>query len=58
MVAPVHTRIAHLIAGRQTANGSEWIDVVNPATEEVIAAVPAGTSAEVELAVADRKSVV
>jgi aldehyde dehydrogenase (NAD+) len=32
--------------------GSESIDVVNPATEEVIATIPAGTPADVEVAVA------
>ncbi|WP_020502585.1 aldehyde dehydrogenase family protein [Sciscionella marina] len=51
MAAPVTTSTEHVIAGQQRG-GSERIEVVNPATEEVIASVPAGTSADVDDAVA------
>ena len=34
------------------SDGSETIDVINPSTEQVIAAVPAGTAADVDRAVA------
>src|SRR3981081_2194092 len=43
---------AHWIGGEAAAGGTETIDVVNPSTGEVIAAVPAGTAADVERAVA------
>jgi len=43
---------AHWIGGNAVAGGTGTIDVVNPATNEVIAAVPAGTPAEVDKAVA------
>jgi aldehyde dehydrogenase (NAD+) len=36
---------AHWIGGETVPGGTETIDVVNPATNEVIAAVPAGTAA-------------
>jgi aldehyde dehydrogenase (NAD+) len=50
MAAPsIHT--FHLVNGRFDEGGGERIDVVNPATEEVIAAVPAGTHVEVDAAV-------
>ena len=55
MVAPVADRIGHVIGGEVVGVGLDGgggrIDVVNPATEEVIAAVPAGTAAEVGAAV-------
>jgi aldehyde dehydrogenase (NAD+) len=51
MATPVVAREAHLIGGRHFGGGDDWIDVINPATEEVIAAVPAGTTAEVDAAV-------
>jgi len=51
MVAPVSTRTDHVIGGEYVAGGGERIEVVNPATEEVIAAVPAGTAGEVDAAV-------
>jgi aldehyde dehydrogenase (NAD+) len=51
MAAPVTTRTGHVIDGQQTEGGSQRIDVVNPATGEVIASVPAGTVAEVDAAV-------
>jgi aldehyde dehydrogenase (NAD+) len=43
---------AHWIGGDAVAGGADTIDVVNPATGEVIAAVPAGTAADVDKAVA------
>ena len=56
MAAPaaVHTDrlpIGHLIGGEYRDDAVERIEVVNPATEEVIAAVPAGTAADVDAAV-------
>jgi aldehyde dehydrogenase (NAD+) len=51
MAAPVTTRTGHVIDGQQTEGGGERIDVVNPATDEVIASVPAGTAADVDAAV-------
>ncbi|MPZ83148.1 MAG: aldehyde dehydrogenase family protein [Actinophytocola sp.] len=52
MAAPTQVRTAHLIGG-EFVEGSdgERIDVVNPATEEVIASVPAGTPADADAAV-------
>ena len=44
------------INGRTVASGSrEWRDVVNPATQEVVARVPFATAAEVDQAVAAAK---
>jgi aldehyde dehydrogenase (NAD+) len=55
MAAPVTARTGHVIGG-ELIDGSrepiDRIDVVNPATEEVIGSVPAGTAADVEAAVA------
>jgi aldehyde dehydrogenase (NAD+) len=51
MAAPVTTRTGHVIAGEWNDSASERIDVVNPATEEVIVSVPAGTAADVDAAV-------
>jgi aldehyde dehydrogenase (NAD+) len=51
MAAPVTSRTGHVIDGQQIAGGGETIDVVNPATDTVIAAVPAGTAADVDAAV-------
>lgn len=51
MAAPVTTRTGHVIDGQQLDGGAETIDVVNPATDEVIATVPAGTAADVDAAV-------
>jgi aldehyde dehydrogenase (NAD+) len=53
MAAPTQVRTAHLIAGEFVgdAGAGERIDVVNPATEEVIASVPAGTPADADAAV-------
>ncbi|GAA2994533.1 aldehyde dehydrogenase family protein [Actinokineospora diospyrosa] len=52
MAAPVTIRAGHVIGGALVESAGERIDVVNPATEEVIAAVPAGTPADVDTAVA------
>ncbi|HWM05296.1 MAG TPA: aldehyde dehydrogenase family protein [Actinophytocola sp.] len=51
MAAPTQVRTAHLIAGEFVDGTGERIDVVNPATEEVIASVPAGSAADVDAAV-------
>jgi aldehyde dehydrogenase (NAD+) len=52
MAAPVVTSTGHVIAGALVDTATERIEVVNPATEEVIASVPAGTAADVDAAVA------
>jgi aldehyde dehydrogenase (NAD+) len=52
MAAPVTTRTGHVIAGEWVDSATERIEVVNPATEQVIASVPAGTAADVDAAVA------
>jgi aldehyde dehydrogenase (NAD+) len=51
MAAPVVTRTGHVIAGELVDTASERIEVINPATEQVIASVPAGTAADVDAAV-------
>ncbi|MQA08849.1 MAG: aldehyde dehydrogenase family protein [Pseudonocardiaceae bacterium] len=51
MTAPVTTRTAHVIDGERLHAAGERIEVVNPATEQVIAAVPAGTPDDVDAAV-------
>ena len=51
MAAPVVTRTGHVIAGALVDTATERIEVINPATEEVIATVPAGTAADVDAAV-------
>jgi aldehyde dehydrogenase (NAD+) len=54
MAAPAQVRTAHLIGGEfvgDTGAGGERIDAVNPATEEVLASVPAGTPADADAAV-------
>jgi len=45
-------RADHLIGGEHVTGGDGRIDVINPATEEPIASVPAGTAADVDAAVA------
>ncbi len=52
MAAPVLTATGHVIDGTVREGSGDRIEVVNPATEEVIAAVPAGTPADVDFAVA------
>ncbi|GLZ37757.1 aldehyde dehydrogenase family protein [Actinokineospora sp. NBRC 105648] len=52
MAAPVTTRTGHVIGGRLIEQAGDRIEVVNPATEQVIATVPAGTPADVDTAVA------
>ena len=51
MAAP-STSTDHVIGGERVGGTGARIDVVNPATEQVIASVPAGTQAEVDAAVA------
>jgi aldehyde dehydrogenase (NAD+) len=51
MAAPATARTGHVIGGRRIDGSGEHIDVVNPATEEVIGSVPAGTEADVDAAV-------
>ncbi|MDS1134985.1 aldehyde dehydrogenase family protein [Nitratireductor indicus] len=43
--------LGHFINGRFTAPGDDLIEVVNPATEEVIGRVPKGVAADVDAAV-------
>ncbi len=52
MAAPTQNAPQHWIGGEYVAGGTERLEVVNPATGETIAAVPAGTSADVDRAVA------
>ena len=48
-----HTTIHHFIGGKPyPSKSTEWRDVTNPATQEVVARVPFATREEVELAVA------
>ncbi|MFC7241753.1 aldehyde dehydrogenase family protein [Catellatospora aurea] len=49
---PAHTPIGHWIDGRTVAGSGETIPVTNPATGEIVAEAPAGTSALVDQAVA------
>ncbi|GAA1358978.1 aldehyde dehydrogenase family protein [Catellatospora chokoriensis] len=49
---PAHTPHGHWIGGRIVAGSGETIPVTNPATGEIVAQAPAGTSAHVDLAVA------
>ncbi len=56
MAAPVTTRTGHVIAGESVDTATERIEIVNPATEAVIASVPAGTAADVDAAVAAANS--
>ncbi|HEX9337123.1 MAG TPA: aldehyde dehydrogenase family protein [Pseudonocardiaceae bacterium] len=51
MAAPVLSRTGHVIAGEIVDSATTRIEVVNPATEDVIASVPAGTAADVDAAV-------
>ncbi len=56
MAAPTQHRPGHWIAGTAVSGGGEFIEVVDPATGEVVAAVPAGTPADVDRAVAAARS--
>ncbi|WP_028926392.1 aldehyde dehydrogenase family protein [Pseudonocardia acaciae] len=51
MAAPTTAHPGHWINGERVEGGGDRIEVVNPATEEVVAAVPAGTGADVDAAV-------
>ncbi|MFB7615205.1 aldehyde dehydrogenase family protein [Kitasatospora sp. NPDC056181] len=51
MSASVPAR-THWIGGTRTTGHTRWIDVVDPATEERLSVVPAGTAADADLAVA------
>ena len=51
MAAPVVSRTGHVIGGEVVDTSVQRIDVINPATETVIASVPAGTAADVDAAV-------
>jgi acyl-CoA reductase-like NAD-dependent aldehyde dehydrogenase len=46
------TQYKNLINGELVDNGDKWIDVVNPATEQVIGQVPDCGQAELDKAVA------
>ena len=49
-------QVPQLIAGEFTQSSTqEWIDVTNPATQEVIAQVPCATPAEVRTAIDSAK---
>lgn len=49
-------RIPHLIGGKLVqSKTTEWRDVINPATQKVIARVPFATPEELDMAVADSK---
>ena len=49
--------VKHLINGQFTqSNTSEWIDITDPATQEVIAKVPQSTDEEINQAVAAAKA--
>lgn len=50
-------RLPHFIAGREQASStSEWRDIMNPCTQEVVGLVPMGTAREVDQAVAAAKA--
>lgn len=51
-MAPLDRTALYIDGGWVATAGQETIDVVNPATEEVIATIPAGTPADVDVAVA------
>jgi len=52
MAAPTTGRTDHVIAGARVPGQGARIDVWNPATEEVIGSVPAGSAVDVDSAVA------
>ena len=51
MAAPTTQYTGHVIAGEHRDDATERIEVRNPATEQVIGSVPAGTAADVDAAV-------
>jgi aldehyde dehydrogenase (NAD+) len=56
MAAPTQHRPGHWIAGTAVSGGGEHIEVVDPATGRVVAAVPAGSAADVDRAVTAARS--
>jgi aldehyde dehydrogenase (NAD+) len=56
MTAPVTDLTGHLIGGEQLNDADERIEVVNPATEDVIGSIPAGLAHHVDNAVAAAKT--
>ncbi|GAB3831164.1 aldehyde dehydrogenase family protein [Dactylosporangium cerinum] len=52
MSTPTRIAPAHWIGGKAVAGTGDTVPVINPATGEVVAVVPAGTAAEVDAAVA------
>ncbi|WP_103383651.1 aldehyde dehydrogenase family protein [Pseudonocardia dioxanivorans] len=57
MAAPTLNTTGHWIAGETVAATGETIDVVNPATGEVVGTVPAGTAEDVDRAVRAARAV-
>ncbi|GEL25438.1 aldehyde dehydrogenase [Pseudonocardia sulfidoxydans NBRC 16205] len=57
MAAPTLNTAGHWIAGETVAATGETIDVVNPATSEVVGTVPAGTAEDVDRAVRAARAV-
>jgi aldehyde dehydrogenase (NAD+) len=57
MAAPTLNRAGHWIAGETVAATGETIDVVNPATGDVVGTVPAGTAEDVDRAVRAARAV-
>ena len=52
VAAPSATRVPHFINGQWTdSQGSDWQDVINPATSEILASVPLADAAEVTRAI-------
>ncbi|GAY12195.1 aldehyde dehydrogenase family protein [Pseudonocardia sp. N23] len=57
MAAPTLNTAGHWIAGETVAATGETIDIVNPATGEVVGTVPAGTADDVDRAVRAARAV-
>ena len=52
VAAPSATRVPHFINGQWTdSQASDWQDVINPATSEILASVPLADAAEVTRAI-------
>ena len=52
LATPTLTKVPNFVNGRWTdSSATEWIDVTNPATGEVIAQTPLGSAAEAAAAV-------